>query len=412
MLPPSANASGTTRAPSTPGRRMSTLTSRMALLLLGLILPLGVMTYRAIPLVCGLALLLLALSGDWRGAWRRVAAIDRGWSVSLALFLAVAAVSLSWTPNRGAAAVDWCVVVLFVALGVLAYAARPDVRPADMGLAIAAGMAPAAILIVVEMNNEVWLRRALGGKHDASKMNQAAIMMALWLWPTLRIVVDRWGRLAAVGLFLASAIGVFSSHSETARLGLTLSIIAFAACRLGWRSLPAWLAAGLAVVVLVQPLLMAAMRELLPYVQGIKAGHPAERITIWVSFAHAVRLSPWIGWGFDSSGTLGFGPTLYQFPLDLWTGIRDSHPHDMVLQVWVEMGVLGALPLAWLAARTALLAGRLPWPRLSPLAVGSLVTIPVVALVGYGAWQAWWIAILAVLPVLFQVAGRSAPQAP
>ncbi|MFO1149388.1 MAG: O-antigen ligase family protein [Alsobacter sp.] len=370
-------------------------------------LPVSVMWFRVIPPFCGVAMLLLALGGDWRAARTRLAAIDRFWAAGLLAFVAVAAASLAWTPEPGKAAQVFLVALLFPVLGLAAWASRPDIRPGDLALALAVGFPIAAVLILVEMHNRTWLHIALGGREDASRMNQAAVMMALWIWPAARLVRDRWGAGAAVALFLVTAAGVFGSHSETARLGLALAILCAGANRLGWRSLPTLIGAALAAVVLLQPILMAATRDLIPYVQGIKAGHPAERMTIWASFAHAVGMAPWSGWGFSSSGVIGFSGSLYLFPLEYWTGIRDSHPHNMLLQVWVEMGALGAVPLAWLVWRTALLVRRMDWPTLAPFGNGTLAVIPIVALVGYGAWQAWWLTLLSVLPILFQVAGRS-----
>jgi O-antigen ligase len=378
-----------------------------ALVLLGAVVPVGVMWFRAIPPMCGTALLLLALGGDLRRARDRLAGIDKGWAAGLVLFVGSAALSVLWAPRPGEAAAVLLVALLFPLLGLAAWAARPPVRPADLALAFALGMAPAAILIIAEMHNGTWLHVAFGGRLDPTKMNQSAVLLALWIWPAAKLVRDRWGAWAALVLFVIVAAGVFSSHSETAHLGLAVGILGSAMSRAGWKSLPTLMGAALAAMVLVQPVVMAAMDTLIPYARGITAGHPAERMTIWVSFAHAVRLSPWWGWGFNSSGTIGFGPGLYLFPFGLWTGIRDSHPHNMLLQAWVEMGALGALPLAWLAWRTGLLVRSLPWPALAPFGVGSLAVIPIVALVGYGAWQAWWITLLSVLPVFFQVAGRS-----
>jgi O-antigen ligase len=380
-----------------------------ALVLVGAVLPVSVLWFRVIPPFCGVALLLMAIGGDWRHIRHRLASVDKGWAAGLAAFVCVAAASLAWTPDRGKATEVLLIALVFLLLGVVAWAARPSLQPGDLALPLAVGLPVAAALIIVEMHNRTWLHVALGGREDPSRMNQAAVMMALWVWPATKLIGDRWGAGAAVAVFLATAAGVFSSHSETARLGLALAILCAAMSRMGWRSLPVWIGAALAAVVLLQPVLMAATKALIPYVQGIKAGHPAERMTIWVSFAHAVSLAPWAGWGFNGSGTIGFRESLYLFPFDLWNGIRDSHPHNMLLQTWVELGALGALPLAVLVWRTGSLVRDLPWPTLAPYAVGTLAVIPIVALVGYGAWQAWWITLLATLPVLFQVAGRSRP---
>ena len=121
---------------------------------------------------------------------------------------------------------------------------------------------------------------------------------------------------------------------------------------------------------------------------------------------------PWAGVGFNGSHLIGFGPRLAYFPENLWVGIKDSHPHNMFLQAWVEMGLFGGLLLAciWLAWGWSV--WRQPWRRLSPFGTAVLAAVPIVALVGYGAWQAWWIAVLAPLPVLFRFAAAQEPASP
>ena len=132
-----------------------------------------------------------------------------------------------------------------------------------------------------------------------------------------------------------------------------------------------------------------------------------ERLVIWQAFTEAAAMKPVHGWGFNASGWIGRGDRLDLFADALRPGIVDSHPHDMLLQVWVELGVVGALLLAGFLARAAwLAAGLRPW--LSPYVVGALVTGIIVAMVGYGAWQAWWVAGLAGFVTLVRVAEGSA----
>lgn len=406
------------KAPRRPGLSgtlpvTSPLTAKAALILLGAAPVVGVAAYRALPLLCGLALALLAASGDWRQAPTRLRMSgDRLWGQSLALLLLVAALSLGWSVRPGPAAVNLAVVILFCALGALAWASRPTLRPADLGLAIGIGMVPAAVLILYEMHTAMQLHVAFGGTSVPSKMNQAAVLMALWIWPALRLLQDRSGRGVAIALLLIAGAGILGSHSETARLAFRVSLLAFALNWLGWRSLPLLLGVALALFMLVQPWLMAALHSFMPQavLETFKSGHAAERLVIWTSFSHAVGLWPFAGVGFDGSGLIGFGPRLMLFPEALWTGIRDSHPHNMFLQVWVELGLLGALPLALFLYRGGVVVSRMPWRRLRPYGTAVLVALPIVALVGYGAWQAWWIASFSVLPVLFEIAGRLQPE--
>ena len=71
------------------------------------------------------------------------------------------------------------------------------------------------------------------------------------------------------------------------------------------------------------------------------------------------------------------------------------HPHNGALQVWLELGAVGALVAALLAMVTA---SRLAAPSLEPVVRAGGLAVLIAAAVelslSYGMWQSWWIAVL------------------
>ena len=71
------------------------------------------------------------------------------------------------------------------------------------------------------------------------------------------------------------------------------------------------------------------------------------------------------------------------------------HPHNLVLQMWLELGVPGALLLCVLII---LILRRLTGPSLgrgmAALACGQFIAGLTVYVMSYGAWQSWWIATM------------------
>jgi O-antigen ligase len=70
-----------------------------------------------------------------------------------------------------------------------------------------------------------------------------------------------------------------------------------------------------------------------------------------------------------------------------------GHPHNAALQIWTELGAVGAV----LALGIVLLI--LYYVALQPHPIGSMSLALIagatpVALVGHGAWQGWWAASL------------------
>jgi O-antigen ligase len=372
--------------------------------LLALALPMAVMTYRSLPLLLGLSAACLLVGWSLSRSLQRPR--DMVLVISLALFVVVAAMSLERMARPGDGfEVLFGHAALPVALGVMLACADPPAPGRRVALALAGGLAAAALLLLVELRTDLVLHRLTGANLNPSKMNQSAVTMALWMWPILLLAAAALGRMAALGLAILVTVAVFLSESETAKLALAAGAIAFAVFQ--WRR--PWLFGALAVavtlLVLSQPLLPSLVDTILPEqaLDALESAHARERLVIWRSFAAATAMEPMAGFGFDSSGEIGFGPLLERFPEELRTGIRDSHPHNMALQVWVELGLMGAFLVAVALGRIIRAAGRLD-PSVTPAAAGAIVAALLVAAVGYGAWQAWWLSSLAMLPVLLGAA--------
>ena len=92
------------------------------------------------------------------------------------------------------------------------------------------------------------------------------------------------------------------------------------------------------------------------------------------------------------------------------------HPHNAPLQLWLELGVPGAVVFALLVALAWLALAEVDWPRPFAAAAGaSLMAALVASLASYGVWEEWWLstlwfALFAILvmagsPVMRQPAG-------
>jgi O-antigen ligase len=116
------------------------------------------------------------------------------------------------------------------------------------------------------------------------------------------------------------------------------------------------------------------------------------RLGIWHHVAQLVVQSPVLGHGFDAARDLSDrnevlpGTDLPAIPI---------HPHNGVLQVWLELGAVGVCIVAGL-----LIAGWRATQALwdAPLAgatvAGTLVAAAILILVSFSLWNTWWLATL------------------
>ena len=239
---------------------------------------------------------------------------------------------------------------LYQALRVAAHdPIRPDLgmRNAARALFILALFAPVALVATARVG---------GGPRLAMTLVGPLILVGL-VWPSIAFGYD--APLVAVG---ASGVAGFMVWT--------------------W---PVWgprlLAAVAAVFFLSAPALVWGVRQLGWY--DPLAAHVSlswsQRLGYWRHAQDWIADHPLRGWGLDASRM--FSP-----------GIR-LHPHDAALQIWLELGLIGAVATAVLWA--AVLAGMSrprPDPAMAASAATAIAYLTFDAF-SFGVWQEWWLAL-------------------
>jgi O-antigen ligase len=281
-----------------------------------------------------------------------------------------------------------------------------DATRRALTLALAGGLVLGLAAAAIDAATGHAIRAGVRGLAEAPAtlvfgLKPAASVMALLL--PLAVALP-WPALPRALLLLAGAAVLVALPGDTAKiaalLGLGVAAATFAAPRL----VPRLVGAGIATAILAMPLLATAIPTLPVDRLPITALH---RMVIW-DFAEARILErPVIGWGMEASRTIPGGrdgPTAESLAR---LGVQDAarrqwfaqpnvqvlplHPHNGALQVWLELGAIGALIAAALAWALGLAAARSPCP---PAAAGALASAAVTAMLSFGAWQAWWIAAM------------------
>lgn len=372
------------------------------------------------------ALVLLAVAGlvdaAMRRSWRlplSLPAVSAG-----ALFLLYAVASELWAQWDGMVLPKWAALAGVALAGVVALGAvagRPAPDPLALRRLAAWGLWLAAALALVEAVTRMSLSIALITVLDHAPAPSAVLTTrfkvaasVLALWGTLLVGLDlrdrRW--LSAAVSAAAAATMAVVSHSLVGVLALSAAAATYAVARLVPRAATV-LVAGLAVVMLAVPVLV---REL-PTVERLATDYPGmpnsalHRIAIW-EFGLAKALErPWLGWGLDASrrmdtdGEVAFHQ-LNKPGIDRQVvSLMPLHPHNIGIQVLLELGVAGSVLLALFLVAVARhqavapAATRAAW-------LATTVAGYVVASVAFGAWQSWWLSCLWIVAALAIAAGR------
>lgn len=246
-----------------------------------------------------------------------------------------------------------------------------------------------------------------------------ASVAALLGWPAALILWRRGWRLACVALAVGFVGVAARGGANAAVLGVAAGMVAFGvallAGRYGARALVVLLVAGVAAAP-VLPRLVPEVNELWRVAPNLPDSvYP--RIFIWQSAARFIAESPLLGKGLDSSRSLSNASEKVSI---LGEGVHyrkiepiPLHPHNAALQVWLELGLVGAgflMALVLLVHRAVERSVALPWRR--AMTYGGLYSCAVMAFVSQGIWQAWWQGILWLMATSMVVALHHRRDAP
>lgn len=207
------------------------------------------------------------------------------------------------------------------------------------------------------------------------------------------------------------------SYSEAARIGMLTLLGGLVLARLAPRFGPRLMAAVLAAVILVAP----PLTRLIPPPQETWDNYPNlknsahHRLTIWRFVGERIFEHPVIGWGLNSSKVMPGAEDERVYQRSLPDGRQEIfretnlplHPHNVILQWWLELGAVGAALGGMVVASLLLLGARAmpdPWRR--ALAVAAVTGIMGIFVGAYGAWQSWWLSILSLAGMVLALASR------
>lgn len=384
--------------PSVHARRL-TLAAFVTLALMPLAMALA---NRSAPLVLTvaavLALFAALLEADGRMRLVRAARAIVRTPVFLAVLslAAYAAVSMTRSIRPGASLFSYGEVLLPAVAATVATSVLPFRVPRAVLTLAAVAMVAACLVVTGDLASELALRRALGLRATGGFVFNRSILTVLMLaWP-LCLLWWTAGRRPLVGAAVAFLLLVIAvGESGAATMGILCGAAAFAIALLDRRLALALVTAGLLACLAVGPfkgsLTMRLPDALIEAVQ--KRGHAIERIALWRSFEEVVWRRPFLGTGFGSSPGLPDDTVAQEVPDELRGMLAIGHPHDAFLQIWVELGAVGAALAALVIATMMRALAHLRGLRLAA-SLGLVASAAGVMFVGHGAWQGWWVAVV------------------
>lgn len=283
----------------------------------------------------------------------------------------------------GLASMDW-VVVAFVLIGILSVKVATNFGVANREFRVIV-LEPALLYALI--------RAARLAPRDLHRIMDAFILSALaislvglyqYFFTDYVIIGEGVRRILAVygspnnlALYLDRvlpllAVFVLLAGDKRRQIGYLIAAVPIAACWYLTYSRGAWFGVGAALILIglvgsrrirfvvpsgwfpIVALLVAGAVIAIPFLTTERAqslfqtgtGTGFFRVSVWQSGVEMIRDHPLWGVGLDNF--------LYQYPHyikpDAWREPNLSHPHNILLDFWVRLGILGVLVLAWMLA--------------------------------------------------------------
>jgi exopolysaccharide production protein ExoQ len=370
--------------------------------------PLAVLAPLGLAPLLAVAALALIATGP-----RQALATARPYADLAALLLVLslwAALSALWSPIpfHSLFEAGRFLVIAAAGLVVVGGAAALGEAAAERSLrALLAGLALAILLLQVELRSGEVIAHWISDAPPAAPLpiqryDRGVTVLVLLALPGVSYLSAQRQWLGLAVLALAAAVTVIAFSSHTSILALAAALVVGAVAWRWPRFVAVCLTLGMLLIATVFPLLAPGGATIENIQRALPMLPPSaiHRLAIWRFTSDRIAERPFFGWGMDSSRAIPGGtlPVTHYFPQIQLTPLAQAmplHPHDAALQWRLELGLPG---LAVLIILLGIVLWRLTPRRIADwrraLACAYAAAALTVALLSFGAWQAWWVSLV------------------
>jgi len=244
--------------------------------------------------------------------------------------------------------------------------------------------------------------------------NWSVAAVALLSWPAVRIArivfIGAHANAWTAALAALVTIIVFTSQHETSKIALVVGglsfLLALFSIHAARRTL---ISAVILIIVAVAPISYTLLEHL--HLHQAPWAQPSlrERFIIWGYTAEQVAKKPIIGIGANNTEAWmkQFVPRPHEVPHEPRPRTTSTHAHNIFLQTWFELGLIGACLLAGFAVTFLKRISHLE-PTSVPYAAATATSAICLALAAWNLWHSWMTALFGVTLCWLLLADRLA----
>jgi len=243
---------------------------------------------------------------------------------------------------------------------------------------------------------------SLKGKDlEWSAFNSSFVLYGIFIWIAFINILKKHGSMAYLILVFFAGLNFFYDSNATKLSLLAGILVHFIYIK---QSLWKFFRAGFEIEITAIALAPAIITYSLPIERGGKwmpdhKSNPVRfigysnivRLLIWDFTISKIEEKPILGWGLDAARRIPGGNDTVE---DGKIANMYLHPHNAFLQIWLELGITGAVLFLFLLVFISYAQKQnwqnTIWRKYMPPVIVSVV-IPLS--VSYGVWQSWWLAL-------------------
>src|SRR6056297_3235334 len=373
--------------------------------------PMLMVMAREIPATILVIVSLLLITVAIRTGNKRAVIADLGYGMPIAGRLILTAlvgfmiVSLTWAPLTERAASHLLHFAGAIVLAAISITTTLRFQIHVHSVIVALAIFVTAGLLAIDIWLAGALRQVLSLSTDVFRLNRAAVAITLFL-PLASALLATERRFVFMGvLCISTAAAVFLSISYSAKLAFVVVVLVLPIALNAPRIAHRLTSYALPLTVLAMPWIALVANSIVPVQLHEAVGYYSLTIRgeIWQETVPFIWQKPFFGWGVEASHALPHLPEaahLTQVQRDL---LSWGHTHNAPLQIWLELGAVGAA-LTAAALYVGIRALRALPPMLLPYATTTVIAAFAIACVSHGAWQAWWWALLGLIATAYAMA--------
>jgi len=332
------------------------------------------------------------------------------WPILLIAFVSWAWASTLWSPYEaefigGNASLVFGIVItlLFIPLVILRLSDRA--KNLLVWAVIGTGLLGVVLLLIDAVSGfglSLWGDPVVAGEDPVQRRSDAEMNLgrgqvsyAVLLWPIIALLITRVKR---GWMFALAAVLCLMVSAQFNNLSIVIPTLILAGIFAGLAYLRPKLGLLLAFALAIASVAFAPSLGVLSSLIDLELMRKLplsweHRLRMWAYSWELIQESPLFGHGFDSSRF--YDDLKFRTPDGRDLTVMSMHPHNIGLQIWLEIGVIGVLLAVGLLVSLARMSLKICATSAQSFAIaGLVVTVATSGAVTIGVWQHWWWALI------------------